>query len=114
MVGGKQNEDRFVSSIYADTIDDFEQMEAQSSNRDVKVYSGSYPHIHKLQYDFMSENIAGFTDFKTLKVFPLLHLRRIKVKVGGIKTTDNHIVAIKLLNKGYMITADSDNYLRAW
>jgi hypothetical protein len=78
------------------------------------VFSGSFPHIEKLQYDFMSESLAGFTDYKTFKVFPLLHLRRIKVKIGGSKTTDNHIVASKLLANGIILIAHCDNKLTAW
>lgn len=36
----------------------------------------------------MSDTIATFTSFYTFKVFPLLHLTRIKVKIEGNREDD--------------------------
>jgi hypothetical protein len=43
----------------------------------------------------MSESIAGFVDFNNIKVIPLLHSPRIKVKIAGNRSNDPHILATK-------------------
>jgi hypothetical protein len=43
----------------------------------------------------MSNSIAGFIDFYTIKVIPLLHCPRIKLKIAGNRSNDPHILATK-------------------
>lgn len=54
----------------------------------------------------MTDSIACFTDFYKLKIFPLLHQSKIKVKVSGDRDTDNHILATKFYKPNYLVTAD--------
>lgn len=63
----------------------------------------------------MSESIACFTDYYQFMVFPLLHLRRIKVKVAGKRSNEIDIIATKLNEEsGLLITLNSDGILRGW
>jgi hypothetical protein len=65
----------------------------------------------------MSDSLAGFIDFTQIKVFPLLHLSRIKVKMAGKKMNDSHILATKYFSdrkSHILITLDSNNLLKGW
>jgi WD40 repeat protein len=62
----------------------------------------------------MSESIACFTGFYEIKVFPLLHLDRIKVKVEGSRDNDSHILATKYIPKSTLLTVHNDNTVRKW
>ena len=39
-----------------------------------------YPHSKKIYYDRVGRQLAAFVDYSKIKIFPLLHLNRIKVK----------------------------------
>jgi hypothetical protein len=43
----------------------------------------------------MSDSLAGFVNFNAIKIFPLLHLPRIKIKMAGKRMNDPHILATK-------------------
>ena len=47
-------------------------------------------------------------------VFPLLHLKQIKVKIAGKRNSDNDVLATKLSESGLLVTLSSDNKLRGW
>jgi hypothetical protein len=108
---GGYNEDRYYSKLYFDGLDEFTHLSQQCSEEEVRIFQGLYPHINKLQFDSMSESIACFTSFYEIKVFPLLHLPRIKVKVEGSKGSDSHIIATKYVSK-QLLTVHNNNTVR--
>ena len=93
---GGTNDSRYLSKIYFDIIEDIGSFKSKSNNQNLNLFQGVYPHIQRLQYDPMSESIACFFDFYSFVVFPLLHLRRIKVKIAGKRNSDSDILATKL------------------
>ena len=62
----------------------------------------------------MTDSIACFTDFYKIKIFPLLHQTKIKVKVSGDRDSDNHIIATKFYEPNFLVTADQSGYLKVW
>lgn len=80
----------------------------------MKIFEGIYPHINKLHWDIMTDSIACFTDFYKLKIFPLLHQTKIKVKVSGDRDGDHHILATKFYEPNYLVTLDTENSLKVW
>mgnify|MGYP001590558239 CR=1 FL=1 len=65
-------------------------------------------------YDTVSDSVACFVDFSTIKIFPLLHISQIKVKTGGNKESDDKIIATKLFEPSYLITAHQSSKFKAW
>ena len=45
---GGFSENRYLNKIYFDGIDDFSNLKDQSSNDNVMIFSGIYPHVGKL------------------------------------------------------------------
>jgi hypothetical protein len=62
----------------------------------------------------MTDSIACFTDFYKIKIFPLLHQTKIKVKVSGDRDSDDHIIATKFYEPNYLVTADQSGFLKVW
>ena len=62
----------------------------------------------------MSDSIACFSDFYEIKVFPLLHQQKIKVKIEGDRDSNDHILATKYVKPQYLITAHQSNKLKVW
>ena len=45
---GGFSENRYLNKIYFDEIDDLSNLKDQCSNKNVMVFSGTYPHVGKL------------------------------------------------------------------
>ena len=102
---GGFSENRYLNKIYFDGIDDLSNLRDQCSNEKVMIFSGTYPHVGKLQ--LAGQSIAAFKDFYSIVVFPFLHLPRIKVKIYGRKSDDKHILATKLFLGKVIVLLDT-------
>ena len=56
-------QNRYLSKIYFDGLDDFNNLKDQCSHEMATVISGIYPHVEKLQMATMTQSIATFKDF---------------------------------------------------
>ena len=106
---GGFGENRYLSKIYFDGLDDLNNLRDQCSHEKAMVFSGIYPHVGKLQMASMTQSIATFKDFYSIVIFPYLHHPRIKVKISGRKSDDKHILATKLFLGKVIVLLDTSN-----
>mmetsp|Transcript_21904 Transcript_21904/g.16227 ORF Transcript_21904/g.16227 Transcript_21904/m.16227 type:complete len:117 (+) Transcript_21904:160-510(+) len=78
------------------------------------LYKGLYPQLQKLNFDILTDCVAGFVNFHTIKIFPLLHINQIKVNVEGDKDSDDHIIATKYIPDFYLVTLHQKNIFNVW
>jgi hypothetical protein len=51
--------------------------------KELQIFKGYFPHLDKIYYDRLGCQLAAFVNFNTIKIFPLLHTNKIKIKTGG-------------------------------
>ena len=63
----------YISSIQFDKIGNMADFKTKANKNSLSIFSCMVPHLPTLYYDRMGEQLAGFRDYKTIVVFPLLH-----------------------------------------
>ena len=67
--------------------------------------------MNRIYYDRQGETLSAFIDFNTIKVWPLLHTNRIKIRNSRIKSADQFVVGTMML-KHNLYTIQCNNMLK--
>ena len=79
----------------------------------ITLFSGLFPHLSTIYHDRAGETLSGFSDYNTIKVWPLLHVNRKKLTKAGKRKDDIHILGTQRI--GHKIySLHTDNILRTW
>jgi len=99
------------SQVYLEYLSDIKDIRQAAANHDLVIFKGLAPHVNRLYHDRQGETLSAFVDFSTIKVFPLLHTNKIKIKNSRIKTVDSYVLGTMLLNHK-LYSLQSNNLLK--
>ena len=83
----------YQSEIFFDGIENLSELRGKTLEHELAPFKGLYPHLGKVYYDRANETMSAFVDYNTIKIWPLLHQSKIKLKLAGKRKEDIHILA---------------------
>ena len=101
----------YKCQIQFDRIENIMEFRVKANKKSLKIYEGLYPHLQDIYHDKYGETLTTFTDYNTIRIWPLLHQKHIKLPKGGKRTEDVHVLGSQRIRHS-LYTLHTDNTVK--